>query len=75
MIERGSYVEAREPHQRITEPTVDVAQRKAELRRLRKPGLNVTYGKQRERVAFAMRRQWLQPAPGRAAHKEPIARA
>jgi hypothetical protein len=26
-------------------------------------------------VAFAMRRQWLQPAPGRAAHKEPIARA
>ena len=51
MIERGSCVEAREPHQRIAEPTVDVAQRKAELRRLRKPGLNVTQGKQRERVA------------------------
>src|SRR6266436_10019269 len=43
MIERGSCVEAREPHQRIAEPTVDVAQRKAELRRLRKPGLNVTH--------------------------------
>ena len=55
MIERGSCVEAREPHQRIAEPTVDVAQRKAELRRLRKPGLNVTHGKQRERVAFEPR--------------------
>jgi len=28
---------------------------RAELRRLRKPGLNVTHGKQRERVAFEPR--------------------
>jgi len=37
MIERGSCVEAREHISDIAEPTVDVAQRKAELRRLRKP--------------------------------------
>src|SRR5260370_13887174 len=55
MIERGSGGEACEPHQRVAEPAVDVAQRKAELPRLRKPGLNVDYGKQRERVAFEPR--------------------